>query len=303
MPNPSASQPLSPPSFADPGELAGLLDAAGYLATRAAATALFLAVRMNRPLLVEGPAGTGKTALATAFARACGARVIRLQCHESIDESRALYEWDYRKQLLSIQATDRSTTAANDATESVNGVFGEDFLLARPLLAPLRATDPVLLLIDEVDRLGIEAEALLLEVLAERQVSIPELGTVRGTQPFPVILTSNNSRDLSQALRRRCLFLHLDYPDAEREHAIIARAVPHLEPAQARQVADLAAALRTLELRKPPSVAESIDLAHALTLLPGDGLDDEGIQQALPVLLKSRHDLDLAERAVQEVSR
>ncbi len=290
-------EPFRSDDVGTPDDVRDLLERAGYLATPETATALFLAVRLDRPLLVEGPAGTGKTFLAKAFATASGSRLIRLQCHEAVDESRALYEWDYRRQLLSIQA---STASAPSGDDAVNGVFSEEHLLARPLLAALRATDPVLLLIDEVDRLSIEAEALLLEVLAERQVSIPELGTITAAQPFPVILTSNDSRELSQALRRRCLFLHLGYPEAEREAAIIARSVPAASPAQAAQVADLAAALRGLELRKHPSIAETVDLARALTVLPGVELDTEGVIAALPILLKSRRDLTLATEAIRE---
>jgi MoxR-like ATPase len=293
-------EPFRVDEVGSPDDVRAWLERSGYLATPETATALFLAVRLDRPLLVEGPAGTGKTFLAKAFAQASAARLIRLQCHEAVDESRALYEWDYRRQLLSIQASVASASDGSGGSDAVNGVFSEEHLLARPLLAALRATDPVLLLIDEVDRLSIEAEALLLEVLAERQVSVPELGTITAARPFPVILTSNNSRELSQALRRRCLFLHLDYPDAEREAEIIARSVPAVSGLQARQVADLAAALRGLDLRKHPSIAETIDLARALTVLPGAELDEDGVVAALPILLKSRRDLALAVEAIRE---
>jgi len=304
--------------------VAQALAAVGYLADRQTTTAVFLALRMNRPLLVEGPAGTGKTALALALARARGDRLIRLQCHEGVDEARALYEWDYRRQLLSIQAAaaqpTRSTHVQHSTepartdpapnhpapTDPVQSVFGEEHLLARPLLQALRAPDPVLLLIDEVDRLGIEAEALLLEVLAERQISVPELGTFTALGDFPVILTSNDSRELSQALRRRCLFLALEHPDPERERAIITRRVPELDAPTVRRVVDLTAAVRTLDLRRRPSIAESVDLATALTQLRGDTgsatVDQERLIDSLPLLLKTRHDLDVAREAFGDAS-
>ncbi|MEQ6900376.1 MoxR family ATPase [Nocardioides sp. YIM 152588] len=278
----------------------------GYLPTEEIATAVLLALHLGRPLLVEGPAGTGKTELAKALARAMGARVIRLQCHEAVDESRALYEWDYRKQLLAIQAAG----AERGAGEAVGlrDVYGEEFLLARPLLESLRAEDDAILLVDEVDRLGIEAEALLLELLAERQVTVPELGTIRARRACPVLLTSNNSRELSEALRRRCLFLHVDYPDPERERAIVLDAVPGLDADTADRVTTVVATLRSLDLRKRPSVAETLDWARSLLVLhragraPDLDLDLDTVRRGLPLLLKSRHDIDLATRALTDAA-
>lgn len=265
------------------------LRAVGYLPSEAISTAVLLATRLGRPLLAEGPAGTGKTALAKALAQATGARIIRLQCHEAIDESRALYEWDYRKQLLAIQSV-----RERDDESPVHDVYSEDYLLVRPLLDALRSEDDVVLLVDEVDRLSVEAEALLLEFMAERQVTIPELGTISARQISPVILTSNNTRELSEALRRRCIFLHIDYPDMQRERDIVMAEVPELTQETVEQVATAVAALRSLDLRKKPSVAEVLDWARSLLVIPRDEIDLEAVKQALPLLLKSQADIEHA---------
>lgn len=275
--------------FASIDEVGDALRTVGYLPNEAIATAVLLATRLGRPLLAEGPAGTGKTALAKALAEATGARIIRLQCHEAIDESRALYEWDYRKQLLTIQSV---RDEGDQAT--VHDVYGEDYLLVRPLLDALRAEDDVVLLVDEVDRLSVEAEALLLEFMAERQVTVPELGTISAQRISPVILTSNNTRELSEALRRRCLFLHIDYPDIQRERDIVMAEVPELDRNIAEQVTTAVASLRALDLRKKPSVAEVLDWARSLLVLPRDEIDLDAIRQALPLLLKSQTDIDYA---------
>jgi MoxR-like ATPase len=275
--------------FASVDEVGDALRAVGYLPSEAISTAVLLATRLGRPLLAEGPAGTGKTALAKALAAATGARIVRLQCHEAIDESRALYEWDYRKQLLTIQSTREGGDHA-----TVHDVYGEDYLLVRPLLDALRSEDDVILLVDEVDRLSVEAEALLLEFMAERQVTVPELGTIRATKICPVILTSNNTRELSEALRRRCIFLHIDYPDMQRERDIVMAEVPELTAEIAEQVTTAVAALRSLELHKKPSVAEALDWARSLLVLPRDEIDLDAIRQALPLLLKSQSDIEHA---------
>jgi len=275
-------------AFASVDEVDEALRDAGYLPSEAISTAVLLATRLGRPLLAEGPAGTGKTSLAKALASATGARIIRLQCHEAIDESRALYEWDYRKQLLTIQSV-----REGDQT-TVEDVYDEDYLLVRPLLDALRSEDDVILLVDEVDRLSIEAEALLLEFMAERQVTVPELGTIRATQICPVILTSNNTRELSEALRRRCIFLHIDYPDVQRERDIVMAEVPDLSAELAEQVTTAAATLRTLSLRKKPSVSEVLDWARSLPVLERDEIDLAAVKQALPLLLKSQSDIEHA---------
>jgi MoxR-like ATPase len=266
------------------------LRGAGYLADSTTGTVVHLAAELGKPVLVEGPAGTGKTQLAKSVALAAGKRLIRLQCYEGLDESKAIYEWDYRRQLLQLQLHQGTSTGSLSAA----GIFGEEFLLSRPLLEAIRSDDPVVLLIDEVDRLDIESEALLLEVLSDYQVSIPELGTVAARHIPQVFLTSNNSRDLSEALKRRCLFLHLGYPSTEREAEIVRLHVPELAGRLAREIAELTALLRKADLKKPPSIAESLDWARTLLTLGATDLSDDLIRQTLSVLLKYERDIDAA---------
>jgi MoxR-like ATPase len=275
------------------------LRAVDYLADDAAASVVFLAERLGKPVLVEGPAGTGKTELAKAVARMSGSRLIRLQCYEGLDEAKALYEWNYKKQLLRIQA-ERSAEAGWD--ELSGDIFSEEFLLARPLLAAIRADEPVVLLVDEVDRVEVETEALLLEVLSDYQVSIPELGTVEARRLPLVFLTSNNSRELSEALKRRCLYLHLDYPTPEREKEIVLARVPGVAEHLADQVARIVRTIRTLELKKPPSVSETLDWARTLLLLGVDQVDAASAVATLNILLKHQSDIAKAARELQPAS-
>ncbi|MCD2186792.1 AAA family ATPase [Actinomycetospora soli] len=258
----------------------------GYLASNAVATTVFLADRLGKPLLVEGPAGVGKTELARAVAEATDAGLVRLQCYEGIDEARALYEWNHAKQLLRIQASQGQDW---DATR--DDVFSEEFLLTRPLLTAIRRDEPTVLLVDETDKADVEVEGLLLEVLGDFQVTVPELGTITATQKPFTLLTSNATRELSEALKRRCLFLHLDFPDAELERRIVASRVPQLGEALAEELVRIIGVLRGLELRKAPSVSETIDWARTLVALGLDTLDDEAVRQSLGVVLKHRADL------------
>ncbi len=265
------------------------LRGAGYLADTTTGTVVHLAAELGKPVLIEGPAGTGKTQLAKSVAVATGKRLIRLQCYEGLDESKAIYEWDYRRQLLQLQLQHGSTQNLTEA-----GIFGEEFLLSRPLLEAIRSADPVVLLLDEVDRLDIESEALLLEVLSEYQISIPELGTVTARHIPQVFLTSNNSRDLSEALKRRCLFLHLGYPSVGREADIVRLHVPDLAGHLANEIAELVALLRKADLKKPPSIAESLDWARTLLTLGATELTEDLTRQTMSVLLKYERDIDTA---------
>ena len=287
-----------PPRFASLDEVRGGLKDVGYLADDSISGVVYLADRLAKPVLVEGPAGTGKTQLAKSVAELTGARLIRLQCYEGLDESKALYEWNYRKQLLRIQAGEHGQGEVDGPSwkELEEDIFSEDFLLTRPLLEAIRASDPVVLLVDEVDRVELETEALLLEILSEYQVSIPELGTVRATQLPMVFLTSNNTRELSEALKRRCLYLHIDYPDLERERDIVRARVPGISEELADQVARIVRSLRTLELRKAPSVSETLDWARTLVLLGVETIDAAGAKDTLHILLKYQADIDRASK-------
>ena len=280
-----------------------------YIATESIATTLFLANRLEKPILAEGPAGTGKTELAKATAAATGRELIRLQCYEGIDEARALYEWEYAKQLLYTQllrerigdmvSAASSLSAAADAIANEENVFfSERFLLARPLLRAITSPKPVVLLIDEIDRADAEFEAFLLELLSDFQVSIPELGTIKAVHKPIVILTSNDTRELSEALKRRCLFLYVGYPDAEAELAVVNLRVPGVPPKLAAQVVEMVQRLRMLDLRKTPSMSETIDWARALVELNVKHLDRGAMDATMNVLLKYESDVQKGKRLV-----
>jgi MoxR-like ATPase len=281
-------------------EVKEALERAGYLADEPAALVAYLAQRLGKPVLVEGPAGVGKTELAKAVSRATGRKLIRLQCYEGLDEAKALYEWNYRKQLLRIQAEKASESEPEPTADSASGwedIFSEEFLLTRPLLEAIATSEPVVLLIDEIDKTDQEFEAMLLEVLSDFQISIPELGVIEARTHPVVVLTSNNSRELTEALKRRCLYLWLDYPQVEREMEIVRLHAPELDERLARRLVEVVHMVRQLDLKKPPSIAESIDWARALLLLGADQLDSSVFERTMSIIVKHRADLELvAER-------
>ena len=282
-------------AFASVQDVRNGLKQVKYLADDGIAGVVYLAQKLGKPVLIEGPAGTGKTQLAKSVAELTGARLIRLQCYEGLDESKALYEWNYKKQLLRIQA-DKSSDSWSEVHDDI---FSDEFLLTRPLLEAISSTDPVVLLIDEVDRVEVETEALLLEILSEYQVSIPELGTITAKQIPLVFLTSNNTRELSEALKRRCLYLHVDYPDVDREKQIVMTKVPDIGVNLADQLTRIVRSIRQLDLKKSPSVSETLDWARTLLLLGLDHVDEQIVKDTLHVLLKYQTDIA---KAAKELS-
>ncbi|MBV9214003.1 MAG: MoxR family ATPase [Actinobacteria bacterium] len=274
------------------------LEAVGYLAAESTALVSFLAAKLGKPVLVEGPAGVGKTELAKALARATSRKLIRLQCYEGLDEAKALYEWNYRKQLLRIQAGAGAGETGDEGWSGVHDdIFAQEFLLERPLMQAIASPEPVVLLIDEIDKTDQEFEAMLLEVLSDFQISIPELGVMEARSRPLVLLTSNNSRELTEALKRRCLYLWLDYPEVERELEIVRLHAPELAETVARKLVEVVHMVRGLDLKKPPSIAESIDWARALLMLGADDIDSSVFQRTMSIIVKHRTDLDVvAER-------
>jgi MoxR-like ATPase len=274
-------------------EVADGLREVGYLPGQSTALVSFLAAKLGKPVLVEGPAGVGKTELAKALGRYLNRTLVRLQCYEGLDEAKALYEWNYRKQLLRIQ-----TEAAGAGWEDVQeDIFSEEFLLPRPLMAAIAAQEPVVLLIDEIDKTDQEFEAMLLELLSDFQISIPELGRIEAKTRPVVLLTSNNTRELTEALKRRCLYLWLDYPTLEHELEIVRLHSPQLDQTVAKRLVEIVQEVRDLDLKKPPSIAESIDWARALLLLGAEEIDGDTFRETMSVIVKHRTDLDtVAER-------
>ena len=275
-------------------EVAAGLRAAGYLPGESTALVAYLAARLGKPVLVEGPAGVGKTELAKALSRYLERTLVRLQCYEGLDEAKALYEWNYRKQLLRIQAEGGDDTGWDSVHDDI---FGTEFLLARPLMQAIASEEPVVLLIDEIDKTDQEFEAMLLELLSDFQITIPELGRIEARTHPVVLLTSNNSRELTEALKRRCLYLWLDYPSTEHELEIVRLHAPELPDTVARRLVEVIAMVRELDLKKPPSIAESIDWARALLLMGAEDISAEVFRQTLSIIVKHRTDLDVvAER-------
>lgn len=295
--------------FKDFGQITDALSKQQYISTDEISTVMFLADKLEKPILTEGPAGVGKTELAKAWAHANGRKLIRLQCYEGLDESKALYEWEYAKQMLYTQLLrDKLSEVLSSATslgeaadrlgEQENVFFSERFLLARPLLQAITAPEPVVLLIDEIDRADAEFEAFLLEILSDFQVSVPELGTISAKFKPTVILTSNNTRELSEALKRRCLYLFIDYPSHDSELRIVKMRVPELNARLAQQAVDVVQQLRQMDLKKNPSVSETIDWAKSLVMLNADSLDKATLENTLTVLLKHESDVQKAKRAL-----
>jgi len=274
---------------ASAAEVQAGLSAVGYLPGESTALVSFLATRLGKPILVEGPAGVGKTELAKALAKYLDRELVRLQCYEGLDEAKALYEWNYRKQLLRIQA-EASDTGWGKVQDDI---FGEEFLLARPLMTAISSEKPVVLLIDEIDKTDQEFEAMLLEVLSDFQISIPELGRIEARTHPVVLLTSNNTRELTEALKRRCLYLWLDYPALEHELEIVRLHTPELREGIARKLVEVVGLVRELDLKKPPSIAESIDWARALVLLGADDIDEQTFRDTMSIIVKHRTDLDV----------
>jgi len=286
---------------ADVAALTELLRGGGYLADRGLSTALFVSLSLGRPLLLEGEVGVGKTEVAKVLASVSGRRLIRLQCYEGIDTSQALYDWDYARQMLQIRALSESDLAADDAEDAVDRLFGPKFLIERPLLDAVRAGDEAVLLIDEVDRADDEFEAFLLELLSDFQVSIPEIGTVVASTPPIVVLTSNRTRELHDALKRRCLYHWVGYPSPDRELEIVLVRVPGVAEALARKVVAAVNRLRELDLAKPPGVAETLDWVSSLNVLGESELGVEAAEDTLGAVIKERDDLELVRDNLEEI--